>query len=225
MRNRQHRKVCGFSLTEVMLVAAIVSSIPTGAYVRARQRALQLQCSSNLQQIGKAIIMYYYTEGYYPKAKFFPRNPLKDPDSIVTILDSAGSGIPREMWICPSAPDALRKKGLTFVYNDRFAGRRALKNPTKAWLMIEVNCVSRRVPAPHPGGYNILFADGHVITTRTLPPSITSKQQAMLRRLQESDRLALDLPLERPGTTDRRAHCLQGSAEQSTRPRNGRSAS
>ncbi|NOY82131.1 MAG: DUF1559 domain-containing protein [Kiritimatiellaeota bacterium] len=221
MRKWRNRRMVGFSLTEVMLVAAIVSSIPTGAYVRARQRALQLQCMNNLQQIGKAILMYYYTEGYYPKAKFFPKNPLKDPDSIVTVLESAGSGIPREMWVCPAAPDPLRKKGLTFVYNDQFAGRQALKNPSRAWLLIEVNCVSKRVPAPHPGGYNILFADGHVITTRTLPPSITSKQQAMLRRLRTSGRLALlDFRPEpkSTGTRDGRRRGRSGPIRSAPRP-------
>jgi prepilin-type processing-associated H-X9-DG protein len=49
--------------------------------------------------------------------------------------------------------------------------------------MIEVNCVSNKVPPPHPAGYNILFADGHVVSSRQLPSSITSKQKASIEGL------------------------------------------
>jgi len=172
-----------FTLTEMMTVAAIVASIPAGHYAKAKQKAHQINCVSNLQQIGKAIVMYQMGEGKYPDAVFFPDDPFGDEKSIVKILADSGAGIPKEMWVCPSAPDAIKEKGLTFVYNDNFAGRRSLKKPSKAWLMIEVNCVSKKVPAPHSNGYNILFADGHVITSRRLPGSVTEKQQAAVEKL------------------------------------------
>ena len=104
------------------------------------------------------------------------------------ILEDSGSGIPRDMWVCPGVPSEIGQRGLTFVYNDTLGGRQSLPHPEKAWLLIEVNCVSKKVSHPHPTGYNILFADGHVITTRVLPPSIVEKQQACIeqagRRLQ-----------------------------------------
>lgn len=176
-------RILGFSLTEIMAVSAIVTSIPAAQYARAKQKAHETACRNNLQQIGQIIEMYHMSEGYYPKAVFFPREPLTDPDSIVRILEDAGYNVPREMWICPAAPDALREKGLTFVYNDQFGGRTSLKKPSQAWLLIEINCVSRKVDMPHPAGYNVLCADGHVITTRTLPPDILRLQQAALDRV------------------------------------------
>ncbi len=181
---REKRKsLLAFTFTEIMVVSAIVTAIPTAQYAKAKQKALQVKCQSNLQQIGQAIVMFQMGEGKYPDAVFFPEKPFDNPKSIVKILEDAGSGIPREMWLCPAAPKGLRNKGLTFVYNDRFAGRRSLKNPSKAWLLIEVNCVSKKVPAPHPQGYNILFADGHVLTTKMLPPSITNQQRASIDKL------------------------------------------
>jgi len=167
----------------MMAVTAIVTSIPAAQYSRAKQKATQLECQQNLQQVGKAILMYQMGEGKYPDAVFYPEKPFEDDKSIAKILDDSGAGIPREMWQCPAAPDALRKLGLTFVYNDKFAGRRSLPKPEKAWLLIELNCVSANVPAPHPQGYNILFADGHVITTKHLPASITAKQKAQIKRI------------------------------------------
>jgi prepilin-type processing-associated H-X9-DG protein len=180
-----HRWRLAFSLTEIMAVSAIVTSIPTAQYVRAKQKAEQIACVHNLQQIGKAILMHQMGEGRYPDAEFYPDAPFADEKSIAKILEDSGAGLPREIWVCPAAPPALAAKKLTFVFNDTFAGRTSLPNPEKAWLLIEVNCVSKRVPPPHPNGYNILFADGHVVTTKRLPQSITAKQQAAIQRLRK----------------------------------------
>jgi prepilin-type processing-associated H-X9-DG protein len=184
IKTRTNRWILAFSLTEVMVVSAIISSLPTSHFVRAKQLTLQTECMSNLKQIGLAIQMYYQTEGAYPKAAFFPEKPKESPDSIINILADGGGNIPAQMWLCPAAPEKMQELGLTFVYNDTIGGRKSLKHPDKAWLMIELNCVSTSTPKPHPRGYNILFADGHVITSEDLPPSITAKQQSMLYNLE-----------------------------------------
>ncbi len=178
------RSILGFTLMEVMLVAAIVNSIPVSQYAKAKQAAYQSRCVSNLREIGKMIVMYQMTEGTYPAAVFYPNDAFKDPKSIVRILEDAGYNLPREMWVCPGAPPELAQRGLTFVYNERLGGRANLNAPDKAWLLIEVNCVSRRVPKPHPGGYNVLCADGHVVTTQQLPADLARIQQAALPGLE-----------------------------------------
>ncbi len=171
-----------FSLVEIMAVSAIVTSIPAAQYAKAKQKAHETECRHNLQQIGQMIKMYQLSEGEYPKAVFYPERALKDDNSIVRVLEDAGYNVPRGMWTCPSAPEVLAKRGLTFVYNEKFGGRTSLKNPGRAWLLIEINCVSRKVSKPHPGGYNVLCADGRVMTTNVLPPDIQRLQQAALRR-------------------------------------------
>ncbi len=181
---RANRWIMAFSLTEVMAVSAIISALPASQYVRAKQLTVQTECVSNLQQVGQIILMYHMSEGKYPKAAFFPKNAKEAPDSIINVLAEAGQKVPDKMWICPAAPEEMQKLGLTFVYNDTIGGRSTLKSPDKAWLLIEMNCVSKSTPAPHPRGYNILFADGHVITSEELPPSITAKQQSQLRELE-----------------------------------------
>ena len=169
-----------FSLTEIMAVSAIITSIPAAQYARAKQKALETQCRSNLLQIGQMITMFQLSEGTYPKAVLYPGDARKDPKSIVVILENSGYHIPAEMWICPAAPKALRDRGLTFLYNEKCGGRSTIARPSRAWLLIEMNCVSKSVPAPHPGGYNVLCADGHVVTTRQLPPDLAKMQQAAL---------------------------------------------
>jgi prepilin-type processing-associated H-X9-DG protein len=189
---RRRRSMLAFSLVEVMVVSAIVTSIPAAQYARAKQKAYEVRCMQNLQQIGQLVTMFHDSEGTYPDAVFFPSDALNDPKSIVKVLENAGYPVPPEMWICPGAPLELAARKLTFVYNDKCAGRADLKAPNKAWLLVEVNCVSKSVPPPHPGGYNVLCADGHVVTTAQLPSDLVKLQQAALPGVEPatSNRLA-----------------------------------
>ena len=180
--------ILAFSITEILAVSAIVTSIPAAQYARAKQKAYETECRHNLRQIGQMITMYQMSEGTYPKAVFYPRDAFKDNNSIVRLLEDAGYRVPREMWKCPAAPPALAKRGLTFVYNESVGGKSSVPRPNKTWLLIEINCVSKRVSMPHPGGYNVLLADGSVLTTKILPPD--------LRKLQ---RAAIDKALNRTG--------------------------
>lgn len=177
---RSLRLMHAFSLTEIMAVSAIVTSIPTAQYAMARQKAVETACRMNLQQIGQMIVMYHLAEGAYPKAVLYPKDAREDADGIVRVLEGAGYAVPREMWVCPAAPKELGDRGLTFLYNEKVGGKSTVPNPSRTWMLIEMNCVSKRVPQPHPGGYNVLCADGHVLTTTVLPPDLQKLQQARL---------------------------------------------
>ncbi len=170
----------GFTLTELALVTALVSAVPASSYVRVKRKALQTKCVSNLRSIGQAIQMYKMENGRYPKAAFYPKNPAKDADSIRVVLADQGAGDKR-LWICPSLPDQLAKKGLTFVYNDAVGGKTRVDKPGSTWLLIEFNCVTHKAPFPHPDGYNILYADGSVKTTKKLPKEIADSRKAWIR--------------------------------------------
>ena len=167
-RKKRKSKVFGFTLVEVLAVAAIVSSIPMSSFQRAKDKASETECKHNLRQIGQMLNGYYFENGFYPKAAFYPKDPNKGEDSIKTII-----GGPKPFWVCPSLPAKMQEKGLTFIYNDAIAGKRSLDNPDKKWVLIETNCVNKNSPHPHPGGFNILFADGHVISSKRLPSKIT----------------------------------------------------
>ena len=179
-KSRRSRWSLGFTLTEIAVVTALVSSVPAASYVRAKKKAYQTQCANNLMNIGRMLMMYQLENDCYPKAAFYPKDPAKGQDSIRVIL----GGDPR-LWICPGLPKKIQQKGLSFVYNTNIAGKRNLRNPHKKWVLIEVNCVSKKAPPPHPGGYNILFADGHVIASKVLPRRIMGIQRAQIRRLEK----------------------------------------
>jgi len=180
--SRNKKWILAFSMTEILAVSAIVTSIPAAQYARAKQKAYETKCRSNLRQIGQMITMFQMSEGTYPKAVFYPKDALKDDNSIVRVMEDAGYRVPREMWICPSAPEALAKRGLTFIYNEKVGGKTSVPRPGKTWLLIEINCVSKRISEPHPGGYNVLLADGSVLTTKILPPDLRKIQQAAIEK-------------------------------------------
>lgn len=169
---RRWRNTAGFTLVEVLAVTAIITSLASkDSFSRAKQKTYEIECQSNLRQIYTFLQMYVQENGHYPRASFYPKD-INGPRSIKTMLE----GVPAEMWLCPGLPDSLRNNGLNFVYNDQLAGKSdgGIGNAAKKWVLIEFSSCSNHVPTAHPAGYNILFADGHIITSKRLPNRITA---------------------------------------------------
>ena len=199
------RGFMGFTLAEMIIVAGIVSSIPSTKYAQVKAKANQTVEINNLRQIGQMLMMYQMDNRAYPKAAFYPKDPLNGDDSIRVILagkggsanvkSTGGSGLGGlagriggasgggvgGMFVASAMPAALQEKGLTYVYNDAIAGKKNIANPSKTWVLIDMTCVSPDVAPPYRNGYNVLMADGRVITTKRLPDSITKLRQQVKR--------------------------------------------
>ncbi len=160
----------GFTLIELMLVTTILSSLPLGAY-KAIGKAKEISCKNNLKQIYYVLTMFTMSnDGNLPSACFYPKNS-SDKNSLANILHSyLGS---KGIFLCPSLPDKLKKNGITYIWNDRFSNQDpdSLRDRDKEWLMMEMTAVDEKIPPPHPGGYNILYLDGH-IETKQKPPDL-----------------------------------------------------
>ena len=159
----------GFTVTELLIVTAIVTSIPTGTYVHAKKKALEINCQHNLRQINMALQMFIMTNGKLPSAAFYPKDSARQKDSIAVILKSYGAS--KGVFICPAAPEQLEKLGLTYLWNDALNGQRpeTIRDASKQWLMMDMTAVSPDVPPPHPSGYTVLYADGQVRWTKDRP--------------------------------------------------------
>ncbi len=179
----------GMTITELLLVTVIVTGVPSGAYVKVKNKAHAIDCQSRMRQISLALMDYVFEKDRLPQAAFYPENPAVDKDSIRVILKPHGGS--DKLFVCPAAPKGLQEKGLTFLWNDRFNGKRQESVPEagKKWLMVEINAIReisleemgknrpsddvlsklKRIPAAHPGGYNVLYVDGHVAAAEKLP--------------------------------------------------------
>ena len=161
----------GFTITELLVVTSILSAIPVSSYIGAKEKAVQVQCGSQLRQIGMAVNMFTISEGKYPDAEFYPDKPLKDPRSISAMLKPYGGG--KKLFICPTAPPVLKEKGLTYLWNDELSGKlpSRIKNPSNTWMMVDITAAHKdKSVSSHLGGYNILYADGHVAWSSQVPP-------------------------------------------------------
>ena len=168
-RSRRRRSLA-FTLVEVLAVAAIMSGAHSqGNYRYGVNRANELKGIHNLKQIYLVLWMDSMTTGKLPRAAFFPKgDPKKDPKSITRLL----KGVPQQMFVSPFAPAALKKRGLTFAWNDSVNGKSLDRLPRKTWLLIDIAAFINDPKIPKPQSYLILYADGTAKAVQTLPPDI-----------------------------------------------------
>jgi prepilin-type processing-associated H-X9-DG protein len=173
LRKRASRRAA-FTLIEVMVVTGIMMS-QANNYGDVKRLAYQKSCENNLRQLYMGIQMYSDSNGSLPDAKFFSEHPKKDTKSLYNVLDASY----QPLLVCPVFPQSLKDKGCTYLYNDSLAGQSLdnVADARKTWLMTELNAVSNNIPMPHPGGFEILYADGHIEATKTIPPVFIEMQK------------------------------------------------
>ena len=165
-----------FTLLEVMVVTTIMSS-QANNYGEVKRIAYQKSCANNLRQIYQGLLMYDMTNGGLPDAKFYPKDPKTDPKSLVKLLGPSFEPV----CVCPVFPSAIKETGLTYIFNDELAGQSLdqVRDARKTWLVTEMNAVSDKVPMPHPGGFHILYADGHIDVTQDRPAIFAEMQKEL----------------------------------------------
>ena len=173
----------GFTLIELLVVIAIIAilaAIIFPVFAKARAKARQAKCLSNLKQIGTALIMYADdNDGYYPRGQFYPFTGTH-------LWSHAIEPYTRntDIFICPS------KKGseqFSYGYNishwgagDWLDGMHGIND----WYPVHQSQVRQPAetlwvvdfgeywgcgqefgldvpPARHNDGFNALFVDGH----------------------------------------------------------------
>ena len=169
----------GFTLIELLVVIAIIAilaSILFPVFARAREKAREANCMSNLRQIGTALQMYAadYDE-YLPIAWEYTAIPSPMPDPPVTagtpgirdVLDPYVKN--SQIYQCRSDKDNMFKtQGTSYSYAYGFLNPNVVFNspetidfpwrtePTKALLMGDF------ANNWHSKGFMALYADGHV---------------------------------------------------------------
>ncbi len=164
----------GFTLIELLVVIAIMSilaSILFPVFARAREKARETRCSSNLRQMGLALHMYADDyDGVLPLANEYPAAPPpsdgyhQGPPGIVDVLGPYTRN--RELFRCPSDKDReWETQGTSYDYGygslDVGMPEQPIdwpwnRAPTSVLLMGDYS------PDWHSKGAVCLYADGHV---------------------------------------------------------------
>jgi len=159
----------GFTLIELLVVIAIIAilaAILFPVFARAREKARQTTCLSNLKQIGLGALMYAqdYDERFviyrYP-------NPYFWPDKLDPYIKNT------QLWICPSRDAGSWNYGINYNHG---VGKPLAKLPSPAEMLAfcdnkhqlagcsyenGVGYTPGLIPAPHNEGINIAYMDGH----------------------------------------------------------------
>ena len=150
--------------------AGAVAALAFALFLGLRHRAWNRGCEANLVSIYEKLRAYSLDRETLPALSFFPDDVFTDPDSLYTVL--APYGLRAEECVCPAIKRHLGDLGITYVWNVRLNGRAWEDLGSAAWLLVEINALSRNAPRPHGGHYHILYADGRVERSPYPPPGL-----------------------------------------------------
>ncbi len=167
----------GFTTVEVLLVTGILTALGGDSFTGVTSKAHQVACFNQLRQIYMAFQMMAMNDEPLPRAWFYPpdNHPYREQFNLANIM--ARQGVPKQLFICPAAPEEIKQRGICYLYNDKLCNRNldGISDPANTWLLMDVNAVTDQVPPAHLGGCNVLYCDGHVkwVPASAIPKLIT----------------------------------------------------
>lgn len=132
----------GFTLIELLVVIAIIAilaGILFPVFAKAREKARQTACTSNLKQMGTAVALYVQDWEVYPAFSFVSLGvPTRWFNHIRPYVKND------DVFICPSRPELLPGRNMGYGYNYQYLGN---SRPLEEGGTGEVTEADIKVPA------------------------------------------------------------------------------
>ncbi|MEI6521084.1 MAG: prepilin-type N-terminal cleavage/methylation domain-containing protein [bacterium] len=189
-QTKHHR---GFTLIELLVVIAIIAilaAILFPVFARAREKAHQTTCTSNLRQLAALTQMFAQDhEEILPRATTWPTDINADagvmdcptssykgvsgsPD--YCYIGGCGNG---ETFLSAAAIGAIRDPSAAPMFVDRLTYTDPIMQQISSFYIIHdpsysdaFNSIMQTIDQRHSGGANIAFADGHVQLVKPVDP-------------------------------------------------------
>lgn len=129
------------------------------------------RCKKQLEQIYEYLVLYEKDNGRLPVFELYPEKLTGDGETLVSHL-SQFPGFDPDWLICPSAPDVLRKPGITYLWNTALNQSSLAFREETTWVLVDIQALADEVPGPHFGTYHILYSDGRVERSSSPPNTL-----------------------------------------------------
>ena len=169
-KRRARRFSGGFVMWPWLLILMMIISLFLVLQYANHNLAKANQCREQMKRIYAALGFFEVQNGSLPDLRFYPDNPREDDDSLRVVLQAYGLN-PADT-VCPRAQPQVRETGLSYLWNVNLNKQVLSAGRQSEWLLTEIEVMSHNLKGAHFRHYHVMYSDGHVKRTDTVPHEI-----------------------------------------------------